>query len=452
MIGRPFIPRNITVHLGTPDSSAENVTVSFPEYIKNVASSEIYPTWPENAIRANIYAQISYALNRVYTEWYRSRGYDFDITSSTAYDQSFVRNRDIFENISRIVDELFNNYLRRAGNVEPLFAAFCDGRNVTCDGLSQWGSVELAERGFVPYDILRYYYGDDIELVRDAPIQDVRESYPGEALRVGSSGSDVRIVQQRLNSISRDYPLIPKISVPDGTFGTETGNAVRAFQRTFNLLEDGIVGKATWYRISYIYTAVRRLAELNSEGIRIQEVPSELEQSVREGDIGAPVRVIQYYLAYVALFNNLIPPVDIDGIFGNATRQATEAFQRAYDVEVTGIVDAVTWRALNEVYLGIIRENPPDYRTDEHIPYPGNPIALGSAGAAVSVIQERLAYISRFYQSIPSVETTGYFGEDTQRAVNAFLTEFGLPPKGFVGPAAWQRIEEVYLELFEENG
>ena len=302
MIGRPFIPQNITVHLGAPDAAAENVTVRFPAYIKNVASSEIYPTWPENAIRANVYAQISYALNRVYTEWYRSRGYDFDITNSTAYDQAFVKNRDIFENISRIVDEIFNNYVRRAGNVEPLFTAFCDGRNVQCSGLSQWGSVDLAKQGYVPYDILRYYYGDDIEIVRDAPIQDMRESYPGIPLRIGSSGGEVRLIQQQLNAISRDYPLIPRISQPDGTFGVETQEAVRAFQRTFNLLEDGIVGKATWYKISYIYTAVLKLAELNSEGIKIQDVPTELDESVREGDIGTSVRIIQYYLSYISLF------------------------------------------------------------------------------------------------------------------------------------------------------
>lgn len=451
MIGRPFIPQNITVHLGAPDSYAENVTVSFPEYIKNVASSEIYPTWPENALRANIYAQISYALNRVYTEWYRSRGYDFDITSSTAYDQSFVKNRDIFENISRIVDEIFNNYLRREGNIEPLFAAFCDGRNVQCDGLSQWGSVELAEQGYVPYDILRYYYGDDIEIVSDAPIQDVRESYPGVPLKISSSGGDVRILQQRLNAVARDYPLIPRISVPDGTFGEETENAVRAFQRTFNLLEDGIVGKATWYKISYIYAAVLRLAELNSEGIRIQDIPNELNQSIREGDIGAPVRIVQYYLSYIALFNNLIPPTAIDGIFGNSTRRAVDAFQQAYGLEITGIVTQEVWNKMQDVYLGIIRENPPDYRIDGYIPYPGEPLVIGSSGAAVSVIQERLHYISQFINDIPEVEPTGYFGEETQNAVNAFLIQFGLAPKGFVGPAAWQKIEEIYLELYNEN-
>ncbi len=291
MIGRPYIPETITVHLGAPDSSAANVTVSFPDYIKNVASSEIYPTWPESALRANIYAQISYALNRIYTEWYRSRGYDFDITNSTAYDQSFVQGRDIFENISRIVDEIFNDYIRRQGNVEPLFAAFCDGREVQCDGLSQWGSVELAQQGLVPYDILTNYYGDDIEIVNDAPIQNITESYPGTLLRLGSSGGDVRTIQVQLNRISTDYPLIPKISVTNGVFGEETEDAVRAFQRTFNLAQDGIIGKATWYKIKYIFVAVTSLAELNSEGISIAELSQQFVSDIRPGNVGDPVRV-----------------------------------------------------------------------------------------------------------------------------------------------------------------
>ena len=170
MDGTPFIPEQITVHLGTPDSNAPNVTVSFPDYIKNVISSEIYPTWPENSMRANIYAAVSFALNRIYTEWYRSRGYDFDITNSTQFDQAFVNGREIFQPVSVLVDELFNSYLRRRGNVEPLFAAFCNGTTVTCEGLSQWGTVDLAKQGFTPYEILTYYYGDNLEIVQDAPI------------------------------------------------------------------------------------------------------------------------------------------------------------------------------------------------------------------------------------------------------------------------------------------
>ncbi len=183
--GLPYIPETITVHLGLPDQPAENVTVNFSDYIKNVASSEIYPTWPESAIRANIYAQISYALNRVYTEWYRSKGYDFDITNTTQYDQYFVKDREVFKNISRIVDEIFNNYVVREGSVSPLFTAYCNGTTSRCDGLSQWGTVTLAEQGYTPLEILQFYYGDDIAIIENAPIRPNVESYPGFPLKLG---------------------------------------------------------------------------------------------------------------------------------------------------------------------------------------------------------------------------------------------------------------------------
>ena len=195
----PYVPETITVHLGPPDSPAQNVTVSFPDYIKNVASSEIFPTWPEAALRANIYVQTTFALNRIYTEWYRSRGYDFDITSSTQYDQAYVYGRDIFNNISRLVDELFNNYIVRQGSVAPLFSAFCNGTTVTCDGLSQWGTVTLANNGLTPYEILQYYYGSDINIVRNAPVEPYIGSYPGVPFGFGSYGDEVRQIQQELN-------------------------------------------------------------------------------------------------------------------------------------------------------------------------------------------------------------------------------------------------------------
>ena len=264
-VGLPFIPESITVHLGAPDEPAENVTLPFMDYIMNVASSEIYPTWPEDAIRANIYAQISYALNRVYTEYYRSRGYDFDITSSTRYDQYFVKGRDIFENIQRIVGEIFNDYIRRQGNIEPLFAQYCNGTTVTCDGLSQWGSVDLAQAGYTPYRILTNYYGDNIDIVQNAPVGDTVPP-PELPLQIDSAGGDVRLLQIRLNRISDNYPSIPKIRYPNGIFGFDTEEAVRAFQRTFNLTDDGIVGNATWYAIQRIYAAVKRLNSLTSEG------------------------------------------------------------------------------------------------------------------------------------------------------------------------------------------
>ena len=241
----PKIPEYITVHLGDPDASAPNVTLPFEEYIANVASSEIYPTWNENAIRANIYAQISFALNRIYTEFYRSRGYDFDITNSTAYDQSFVRGRTIFDNISNITAEIFNSYVRRRGSYEPLFTAYCDGIEITCAGLSQWGSLSLAEQGYTPYDILRYYYGNDIDIITDAEVGGANGSAPAVPLSIGSQGDKVRLLQIRLNRISDNYPAIPKIAALDGIFSSDTDAAVKSFQQIFGLTADGIVGNAT---------------------------------------------------------------------------------------------------------------------------------------------------------------------------------------------------------------
>ena len=257
----PYIPETITVHLGEPSSAAANVTVSFPDYIKNVASSEVYPTWPESAIRANVYAQISFALNRVYTEFYRSRGYPFDITSSTAYDQAFINGRDTFLNVDRIVDEIFDSYVRRQGNVEPLFTAYCDGIRVQCQGLSQWGTVSLAESGLLPYQILQYYYGQDIDIVRNVPVLPASGSVPPFPLRRGSADNDVLRLQIRLNRISANFPAIPKITPTNGIFGESTADAVRTFQQIFDLTPDGIVGFNTWYKISAIYVGVSRIAE-----------------------------------------------------------------------------------------------------------------------------------------------------------------------------------------------
>ena len=261
----PYVPQRITVHLGSPSSNAANVTVNFSDYVKNVASSEIYPTWDESALRANILAITSFALNRVYTEFYRSRGYDFEITNNTAFDQAFVNGRSYFENVSRLVDELFNDYLRRPGFVEPLAAKFCNGTTVTCEGLSQWGSQNLARQGYTYDQILRSYYGD-VEIVTNAPVLGLMSSYPGTPLRNGSTGPNVVTLQVALNRISQNYPAIPKIPTADGIFGSRTQAAVTAFQRIFGLTPDGIVGPATWYEIVRLYTAVTRLSELRSQG------------------------------------------------------------------------------------------------------------------------------------------------------------------------------------------
>ena len=346
----PYIPETITVHLGPPSSDAANVTVSFTEYIKNVASSEIYPTWNESALRANILAIISYALNRVYTEYYRSRGYDFDITNSTAFDQAFVEGRSYFENISRLTDELFDTYIRRQGFIEPLAAKFCNGTTVTCPGLSQWGSEQLAQEGYDSVQILRYYYGDDIELVSNAPIQGVETSYPGTALQIGSTGPYVTSIQAALNRISQNYPAIPKINPVDGIFGSGTQAAVTEFQRIFSLVPDGIVGRATWYQIVRIYVAVQRLAELQSLGQQeylIASYPQDLSLS----DTGEYVRQLQYMLAVLSDFIPNVPPVSITGTYDIATRDAVQAFQRYIGVPITGAVDASVWDAIYQQFM-----------------------------------------------------------------------------------------------------
>ena len=444
----PFIPETITVHLGAPDEDAENVTLPFLEYITNVASSEIYPTWPENAIRANIYAQISFALNRVYTEYYRSRGYDFDITSTTAFDQSFVKGRDYFENVGQIANELFNSYVVRQGSVEPLFTAYCDGREIDCEGLSQWGTVTLANQGYTPYEILQYYYGNDINIINDVPVNVPNSSLPPRPLRLGSGGDEVRTLQLRLNRISDNYPAIPKIAIPDGVFSFDTEEAVKKFQETFGLTPDGIVENATWYRILFLYNAVKRLNELNSEGITLSEVTKQYQNESKLGDSGVEIRNIQYFLNYLSEFYSEIPQIEIDGVFGAQTENAVKAFQRLFELPITGTVDLVTYDVLYRTYLGFIEALPFKYFDGQIYPYPGIPLRLGSQSEVVRLLQEYLNYISQFYTQIPSVTPTGYFGERTEEAVIALQRFIGIEPNGTVGAATWDAITSLYNDLF----
>ena len=352
----PYVPRTITVHLGLPAQWAENVTVEFPEYVKNVASSEIYPTWGISAIRANVLAIISFALNRVYTEFYPSRGYDFQITSSTAYDQKFIRDRNVFENISREVDEIFNDYIRRKNFVEPLAAKFCNGTTSTCAGLSQWGSQEMAQQGYGAMEILRYYYGDDIELVRDAPVQSLGRSYPRTPLRLGSTGENVAVMKTMLNRISQSYPAIPKVFPVTRTFDQKTQEAVRTFQSVFNLAVDGVVGKATWYKMVYLYVGLNRLSELVSLGQQFQGVSFQYPGLLRQGDRGSDVSILQYMLALTAEFDPALMDVQVDGVFGARTAQAVRAFQRQRGLQVDGVVGERTWYALYGDFAGIERD------------------------------------------------------------------------------------------------
>ena len=435
-----YVPKYITVHLGAPNnSSARNVTVSFRDYIKNVASSEIYPTWPEAALRANILAQITFAQNRIFTEWYPSQGYNFNITNNTAYDQYFVYGRNIFTNISRLVDELFDRYIRRSGAVNPIFSQYCNGTTVTCAGLSQWGTVALANSGYTPLGILRYYYGDDIVIDTAAVQRRISSSYPGTPLTVGSRGEGVRTIRTWLNRIRINYPAIPSISAAGGDlFNDETRRAVQTFQRIFNLSPDGIVGATTWNKIAYIYVAVMRLAELGGEDIPL---PGQRPAgTLRRGSSGETVRLAQYFLRVIALYDDELPPITIDGIYGSATENAVRTFQKMQGLTVDGIIGPATWNALYERFLGI------NQATGLAVSYPGTPLKIGSRGDNVRLVQEYLNALAGAYP-LPRVTVDGIYGSATENAVTAFQRLFGLAADGIVGPRTWERLVGVRLLL-----
>lgn len=435
------IPEYITVHLGAPnDRSAANVRVPFIDYIKNVASSEIYPTWPESSLRANMYAQISFALNRIFSEWYPSRGYDFDITNDTRYDQKFIYGRDVYESVSRIADDIFNDYIIRQGTVQPLFAQYCDGINVQCEGLSQWGTVDLAEEGLTPYEILQYYYGDNISLVFNAPTGPDLPSYPGYPLRLGSFGEDVRTIQRQLNRIGRNYPAVSPTLDTDGLFDTDTELAVRNFQSIFNLTEDGVVGKATWYRIKSIYNAVKGIADLQSEGITSEELQRLFPEVLRSGDTGFGVQSLQYYLAVIAYFNDFIPMTSIDGVFGEGTRRAVEAFQTSEGLTADGVVGRETWNALVARYDQILATLPDEPGEFAETIYPGRFLSEGQSGGEVLRLQRFINRVADVYPDVPRVTEDGEFGPSTAAAVRAIQTANGITPNGVVGPVTWNTI------------
>lgn len=437
----PIVPEFITVHLGKPSTAARNVRVPFSQYIKNVASSEIYPTWPESALRANIYAEITFALNRIYTEHYRSRGYDFDITNSTQFDQYYVEGRDIFENISRVVDDIFNDYVVKQGQIQPYFTQYCAQK---CDGLSQWGTVTLANQGYTPYRILQYYYGNDIDIVRNAPIKTNTPTYPGTPLRLGSGGEEVVEIQRQLNRIAVNYPSIPKITASTGYFEQTTQTAVKQFQKIFNLVQDGIVGKDTWYKIKQIYNGIKGLSELYSEGITISEIERKYERLLKLGTRGPSVRILQYYLQFLSYFNLKLPYVSMDGIFGQETYDAVVTFQSFYGLDVDGIVGKNTWDMIQDAYVGVLNSLPDEYRSYSSLLYPGYIITTGASGKVVEQLQTFLKTIADNNPAVPQIKVDGYYGDQTKNAVLAIQKLQGLEQNGQVGVLTWNAIVNLY--------
>ena len=439
----PVVPNNITVHLGEPDAAAPNITVPFTDYIANVASSELYPTWPRTALIANIYTIISFAMNRIYNEWYRSKGYNFDITSSPKFDQTYIENRSIYENINDIVGEIFNNYVVKGSQIQPYFTRYCDGRVTTCEGLSQWGSVSLANQGKTPLEILRYYYGSDINIKYDAPVGDALEGYPGYEIGLGNAGNPVLAIQRDLRRISKNYPAIPNINSTVGIYDEETFNAVKKFQEIFGLPITGIVDKATWYKIKYVYTSVKKLSDLYSEGLTKDEATFLYTDSLNYGDTGIEVEYVHYFLDALAFLDEDIPRLQTNSIYNNNTITMVKAFQEKYNLPVTGVFTYADFIVLQNAYDNILKSFNPEYSEYINELYPDYFLTKGMINNDVRRLQRFLLAICKYDKSIPGVRVNGIFDDLTERSIKKVQSDYGFDINGIVGPLLWRKLVEL---------
>lgn len=386
------------------------------------------------------------ALNRVWTEWYPSRGYTFNITGSPGYDQAYVRGRTVFAVMERLAAELFNTYLRRTGDAEPYFTEYCDGKTVTCPGMKQWGTVDRAKEGMTPIQILRYYYGSRVQLVTTNNIVAIPQSYPGSPLRRGSTGTAVRIIQRQLARIGKDYPSFGKPEVT-GTFDEATENSVRKFQTQFSLMSDGVVGKSTWYKISYIYVSVKDLAELTSEGEDFTGAVSAgawpgivLRQGSTGSDARSATEQVQFWLSDLAQYDSALPNIAVDGSYGAGTAAAVRAFQTANGLTADGVVGQATWEALYAAWVNAQSDI-------GGTAWPGTALRSGARGMQVRLVQFWLRLAADYFSSLSPVTVDGNFGSGTAAAVQAFQTRFGLTADGVVGRATWNKLKEVALAV-----
>ena len=439
----PVVPNNITIHLGSPNEQARDITVSFTDYISNVASNELYPTWPKNALIANIYTIISFAMNRIYNEWYRSKGYNFDITSSPNYDQTYKENSSTYENINNIVGDIFNNYVVKGNQVQPYFTRYCDGRVTKCDGLSQWGSVTLANQGKTPLEILKNYYGNDISIKYDAPVGDSKDGYPGYVVGLGAAGNPVLAIQRDLRRIRKNYPAIGDITNTVGIYDEETEEAVKEFQKIFDLPITGSVDKNTWYKIKYVYTSVKKLSDLYSEGLTENDVTFLYTDELNYGDTGIEVEYIHYFLDALAFLDSDIPRLQTNSIYNNNTITMVKAFQKKYKLPVTGVFTYSDWLVLKNAYRNILKSFPIEYQDYINELYPDYFLTLGTTGEDVKRFQRFLLKICKYDKSIPGVRVNGIFDELTEKSVLKLQNDYGFDINGIVGPLLWKKVVEL---------
>jgi len=447
------IPNFIRVHLGRMENtSAATVSVPFINYIKNVTSHEIFDEWPEQAIMANVYCIVSLTLNRVYTEFYRKKGFSFDITSETYTDQKYVHNGIIGARISAIVDRIFNQYLAVVGHKEPFLSLYNDGVQVNIAGrLSQWGSFfDARDRGMNAWQIIKKYYSQNLELRTVERFGGVLESFPGYTLTLGTRGDAVRAMQLFLNRILGRYTDII-INPADGVFGEKTRTSVMAFQQVYNLPQTGEIDRRTWYEISRIYAVEKGLWEMYSEGQRMGIGKTPHTKVTRQGDVGPLVTELQFLLDFIAMYHSEIPFVAQTSRFDALTAEGVKAFQRLFGLTADGVVGATTWRLLYDVYWGIMENATPPTPPGPNPPpseipaFPGTALRVGSTGASVRLVQEAINKLAEVTPGMWRIAADGVFGNGTRDAVMAFQRIFGLTVDGIVGPNTWRRLmEEAY--------
>ena len=343
----------------------------------------------------------------------------------------------------RLTDDIFSTFIRKTGTVNPYFSEYCDGKTVSCPGLKQWGTVTLAEQGRSALSILRYYYGNDVEVIRTSNIASIPESYPGSPVRQGDRGSSVFTLQRQLNRITKDYPFFGTLEA-DGIFGSQMAGTVQRFQRQFNLTADGVVGRQTWYKISYIYVSVKDLAELTSEGETASGILSDGSwggTTLRTGSRGSAVEQLQFWLNTISQYVSAIPSVTVDGRFGSGTEAAVRAFQRRFGLEADGVVGEATWNAIYAQFFSI--------QSDNGTPnaYPGTALRQGDEGQNVRLVQFWLKIARTVYTALNNPTVDGQFGAATKRAVEAFQRYFGLTADGVVGRTTWNKLREVYTDI-----
>lgn len=442
--GHLHIPDIITVHLGNPDFEAPNITVPFISYIKNVVCSETLPDWPENALIANIYAIVSFTLNRYYTQWYRSKGCFFDITNDTRYDPAFLPSQSVFKNIDHLVNEWFNNYVIRLGSGVPLLCEFCNGTSVVCEGLSQVGAVRLAERGASAYEILMHYFGEDISIMQNAPLASGVERYAGTPLLRGASGENILTIKHQLNHIGANYTAIPRIPITSPNFDRQTEIAVRAFQNAFLMPVNGVIDKATWYQIKFINLSVQRHRRLMKGAFTTAGQVLPFMGDMAYGEKSMMVFAVQYYMSLIGYFYPLLNVVPLNGIYGPATYNAVTQFQRLFGLPVTGIIDEKMFCKLTALYRAVLGILPGNYPIKKARGYPGYIMSEGTDGHDVWQLKTYLTSLGIENDELPVVPVTCYFGTQTRAAVLALQRLFGLPQSGDVGPETWACIAGQY--------